>query len=190
MRLALAGLLVASAGCSAQLKYVERWPLAAPAQRAVRLEVLDSRPADQGGDNPRQVGVARGGYGNPVPFENDDPHELTRLVTQATADALHGAGLDAAAQAPLTLRAKVLRFWIDGYVGYAAHAEVQYDLLDASGAPLWTQKCEGHEAGAVFSYGAASDLLSAALAHLASDANARFKEDAFQRTFGAAAAPP
>ncbi|MBL8957504.1 MAG: hypothetical protein JNK82_42415 [Myxococcaceae bacterium] len=167
-------------GCAAQLKYVDRWPLKEAAARAVRIDVTDERPADQGGDNPKAVGIARGGYGNPTPFENDDPLQLTRLVRQATADALHGAGVDAADGATWVLRARVLKFWMDGYVGYAADAEVQYDLVSPAGGVVWSQRAKGHEAGAVFSFGAASDLLSAALAHLASDANAQFRRDEFK----------
>ncbi len=177
-------LFVFLTGCTAQLKYVDRWPLQQAAARSVRVDVTDERPADQGGENPRQVGIARGGYGNPVPFENDDPLQLTRLVKQATVDALHGAGVDAADAAPFVLRARMLRFWMDGYVGYSAEAEVQYDLVSAAGAVVWTQRAKGSEAGAVFSYGAASDLLSAALAHLASDANAQFRRDEFQKAIG------
>jgi len=180
-------LLVFLSGCAAQLRYVEKWPLKQPAARTVRVDVSDERPPDQGGDNPRQVGIARGGYGNPVPFENDDPLQLTKIIKQATVDALHGAGVEAAEQAPFVLRARMRRFWMDGYVAYSAESEVHYELLGAAGTVVWSQTAKGNAAGAVFSYGAASDLLNEAVDHLASFANAQFRRDEFQKALAGAA---
>ncbi len=173
-------LLLVLSGCAANITYAPRWPLAAPATRFVSLDVVNARPPDEGGDNPRQVGIARGGYGNPTPFEQEKPDDLTRLIREATVDALHGAGLEEQGTSNNRLRARILKFWMDGYVGYAAHVTIEYSLLDPTGNPLWTQKVEGHEAGSVFSYSAASGLLTAALAHAASQATAQFKEPAFQ----------
>lgn len=167
-------------GCAANITYTPRWPLTAAATRAVSLDVVNARPPDEGGDNARQVGIARGGYGNPTAFEQETPEDLTRLVREATVDALHGAGLEERGTSNHRLRARILTFWMDGYVGYAAHVVVEYALVDATGNPLWTQKAEGHEAGSVFSYSAASGLLTAALAHMASQATTQFKEPAFQ----------
>ena len=180
----LAALCALTTGCGATLKYAERWKPEAPLQASVLLEVVDQRPEDEGAKNPRQVGIVRGGYGNPAPFEVAEKTLVIETVRKALVDALHGAGVEASLKAPLTLKAKLTRFWMDGYVGYSAQVEVQLELVDAVGVTLWSQKVEGHEAGAVFSFGAASELLNTALAHLASDANARFKEEAFQRFLG------
>lgn len=180
----LAALCLLTAGCGASLKYTERWKPNAPLAPSVALEVVDQRPEDEGARNPRQVGIVRGGYGNPAPFEVPEKTLVTETVRKALVDALHGAGVEASLKAPLTLKGKLTRFWMDGYVGYAAQVEVQLELVDSVGVTLWSQKVEGHEAGAVFSFGAASELLNVALDHLASDANARFKEDAFQRFLG------
>jgi hypothetical protein len=175
----LAALLLS--GCAANLHYTPQWPLAAPAAKFARIEVVNARPPNKGGDDPRAVGIARGGYGNPVTFRQDDPKDLERLIREATRDALHGAGLDEQPEAGNRLVARVLHFWMDGYVGYAASIEIEYSLLDASGTAIWSEKMTGHEAGAVLSYGAASDLLSRALADLASNATAKFRESTFQR---------
>lgn len=183
IRLALPLMLLAS-GCAAALKYKERWKPDAPPPRVVNLEVIDARPEDQGGEEPQQVGIVRGGYGNPAAFMSEEPAQPLETVRRALVDALHGAGVEASLKAPMTLRAKLTRFWLDGYVGYAATVEVDLGLFAADGTPVWTQKVTGNEAGAVFSYGAASALLNTALEHLASDANARFREDGFQQALG------
>jgi hypothetical protein len=56
------------------------------------------------------------------------------------------------------------------------------DIRSEEGASggRYAAEVEGHEAGSVFSYSAASGLLTAALAHAASQATAQFKEPAFQ----------
>jgi hypothetical protein len=182
-RLALPLMLLAS-GCAAALKYNERWKPDAPLPRVVNLEVVDARPEDQGGKDPQQVGIVRGGYGNPAAFLAEDRGLPIEMVRRALVDALHGAGVDTSLKAPMTLRAKLTRYWMDGYVGYAATVEVDLGLFTADETLVWTQKVIGNEAGAVFSYGAASALLNTALEHLASDANARFREDGFQRALG------
>lgn len=185
MRYALAlPLLALASGCLATVKYTERWKPSAPLPGSVNLELIDQRPEDQGLKNPRQVGIVRGGYGNPAPFEIAEETRLVELVRRALVDALHGAGVEASLKNPLTLKATLLRFWLDGYVGYTADAEVLLELVDAAGVTLWSQKVEGHEAGAVFSLGAASELLNVTLVHLASDANDAFNDESFQRFLG------
>jgi hypothetical protein len=167
-------------GCAADLQYTPRWTLTQEATKFTSIEVVNARPPNRGGDDPRAVGIARGGYGNPMTFRQDDPKDLERLITEATTDALHAAGLDAKADAKNKLVARVLTFWMDGYVGYSAQIEIEYAIIDETGTEKWSQKITGHEAGAVMSFGALSDLMSRALADLASNATQKFKENEFQ----------
>lgn len=178
MRLVPVCLLLA--GCAANVTYAPRWPLAAPAARFVSLDVVDARPKDFGGADPRQVGIARGGAGTATPLLQPDAEDLVRLVRAATVDALHAAGLDERGTSNDRLRARIRAFWIDGYTGHAATVVLEYALLDPTGNPRWTQQVEGVEAGSAFSASAASGLLAAALARAASEASERFKDPAFQ----------
>ncbi len=183
LRLALPLMLLAS-GCAAALKYNERWKPEAPLPRVVNLDVIDARPEDQGGKDPQQVGIMRGSYGNRAAFMAEDPGLPVEMARRALVDALHGAGVEASLKAPMTLRAKLTRYWMDGYVGSGATVEVDLGLFAADGSPVWTQKVTGDEGGPVPSYGAASAVLNTALEHLATDANARFREDGFQQALG------
>ena len=143
------------------------------------MEFVNARPPNQGGDDTRAVGIARGGYGNPMTFRQSDPADLPRLIQEATADALKSAGVELKPNAGNHLVARVLQFWMDGYVGYTAWVEVEYSIVDPSGQPLWKEQVVGRQGGAVLSFGAASDLLSSALANMAREAAAKFGDPAF-----------
>lgn len=166
-------------GCAAHLTYTPRYPLAGPPLKEVSLEVLNERPPHQGGDDVRAVGIARGGYGNPMRFREQSPDAVPRLVTEATVDALHAVGVGVHPGAPNRLRARLLTLWMDGYIGYGANVVIEYALLDAENRVLWTQRAQGAEGGAVFSFGAASELISQALANAAGSAVALFRDPAF-----------
>lgn len=168
-------------GCAANVHYTPmRSKVDAPPAKFVQLEVVNARPPRQGGDDTRAVGIARGGYGNPMTFRQNDPGDLLRLVREASEDALKHSGVGARPGTGSRLIARILRFWMDGYVGYGADVEVEYVLTDATGKPAWSAHANGKAGGAVFSFGAASDLLSTALAEMASEATAQFRSAPFQ----------
>lgn len=181
MKTTLLALSLLVVGCAAQVRYVPQSPagVAEPA-KFVRLEVVDARPAGQGGDDPRAVGIVRGGYGNPMTFRQPLPADVTRLVHEASADALRGASVSVRPDATTRVVARVLRFWMDGYVGYGAHVEVEYLIVDDGKLPRWGARARGDASGAIFTFGAASRLLSTALAQLASNAVPQFRSPTFQ----------
>jgi hypothetical protein len=172
-------LALLATSCAAQIQYDPQFQSAVPPTKFAKIEFVNARPPNQGGEDTRAVGIARGGYGNPMTFRQGDPNDLPRLIEVATGDALRSAGVDVKPDATNKLVAKVLQFWMDGYVGYTAWVEVEYSIVDAAGEAVWKQQVQGRQGGAVLSFGAASDLLSQALANMAREAAAKFQDPAF-----------
>ena len=133
---------------------------AAPAPaKTVALQVLDERPADQGGSDKKVVGQVRGNYGIPSALVDSNPNVVVDTVSQATADALAQSGVGVGADGP-TLTGTVKHYWLDGFTGYKGTITVAYVLADASGKSVWSKELSG-------SSGGARDLLDAlAVAHV------------------------
>jgi hypothetical protein len=112
-----------------------------PALRAkVFVQVVDQRPPDRGGLDPRRVGWVRGNYGIPKPMRVAE-NTVSRNVWMATADALAQLGIGASA-GPNKLLATVLEFWEDGVGGSGSHVRVRYQLFDAAGRERWAATVE------------------------------------------------
>jgi hypothetical protein len=173
-------LVVLGNGCAAGIQYVPSVATpVAPPSRFVRLTVVEARPPGKGGDDPRQVGIVRGGYGNPMAFRQPDPNDVVRLVREASEDALRRAGVGVRADAPTEVVARVTRFWMDGYVGYGAEVEVEF-LITQAGQLAFGTRAMGSASGVVLSFGRASGLLGEALAHMADQAALQFTTPPFQ----------
>ncbi len=78
------------------------------------------------------------------------------------------------------LVARILWFWMDGYIGYSARIEVEYTLADSNGATVWSQRVKGQLGRTVLTTSAWSRLLSDTLAYLAREAAKQFQDEAFQ----------
>jgi hypothetical protein len=168
---------------SLHVAYAPSSAAAAPATgTAVKLKVVDARPADQGGEDKAVVGQVRSGVGIPNAMKDSDPNAVTRTVTEATSDALRQAGV-AGGKGDKTLVATVKEFWMDGYAGYKGKVVVDYALQDGSGATLWQKTLTGSDGAALVmksSYGMTEDIFKKALANLATSAATEFQTAEFQ----------
>jgi hypothetical protein len=182
----LIGLLLACiAGCSFDAKIAYRPMPARPERPAavIKLVVEDQREPSRGGNNKADVGVIRGGYGNPFGVHESGPERVAQLVKEATTDALQQAGVAAQAEGSRTLVATVKGFWVDGYAGVKAVVEVDCVLKDAQGNTLWSAFVKGASGGMVWIVGGsiAEQTLGKALADYAARAAEEFKSAPFQR---------
>jgi hypothetical protein len=168
-------------GCSAAIRYVpEAAPPTALPAKMVRLTVIEARAPDKGGGDLSLVGTVRGGYGNPFPFREKEPAAVVRLVKEASQDALLRAGVGVRDDAPIEVVARIVRFWMDGYVGYEGSVEVEYLLVNGARQVAWGTRVVGTRSGVVLSYGAGSKLLGEALSQMATQASAQFGSPQFQ----------
>jgi len=149
----------------------------------VALKVVDGREPEHGGTNTAEVGRVRGGYGNPFPLFDTDPHKVSQLVRDATTDALSHARVSVQPGSPRVLVATVKTFWLDGYVGYKAAVDVECQLQDLQGTVLWTATIGGAAGGtAGWSLtGFVASTYQTALANYAENALVQFNTPAFQK---------
>ena len=193
-------LVLAAAGTACRhrerfdIQYVPSAPAPTPTFRAtVFVQVVDRRPPDRGGIDPRRVGWTRGNYNIPKRLRVAE-NTVARNVWMATVDALGQLGIGAGA-GPYQLLATVLEFWEDGIGGTGSHVAVRYQLLDPSGRERWSATVESGSSArgdpsppAVApsvndgSYG----LFDYALAVLAARARAEFAAAAFQQAIARA----
>jgi hypothetical protein len=179
---ALAASAAATTGCSSQVRYASLLTApTAPPERHVRLEVTEARPPAEGGGDPALVGTVRGGYGNPAGLRDDDSSAVVSVTTHALTDALASRGIGVRPDAPLAVSARVVRFWMDGYVGYSAGVVVDLALVDGGGGVRWSGRAAGNTDGVVFSYAAASKLLSRAASEMGRSAAAQLAGPAFEQ---------
>src|SRR5262245_44075338 len=118
--------------------HVPTGPPAPVLRTAVFLQVVDQRPPDRGGLDPRRVGWMQGRYGIPR-HANVPANTVSRNVWSATADALAQLGLGAGG-GPNKLLATVLEFWNDP--GAGNRVAVRYQLIDAHGRERWAVTIE------------------------------------------------
>jgi hypothetical protein len=154
----------------------------------VAVTVIDKRPADKGGDDKSEIGRVRGGFGNPFPVYESSQHEVTRLVTEATTDALRVAGFGTASNAPRRVVATITEFWIDGYMGYESGVKVDLALQDTQGDVLWTGTAEGGAGGVAWwtPTGHIPDMFDRSLQQYAGQAADLFRSAAFRDGFSRA----
>jgi hypothetical protein len=176
--------LVMVVGCGGmEIKYKPTTAAGAPLKSGVALKVAETRPADKGGSETNIVGKVRSGVGIPQSMADKHPDVAPHTVSDATADALKFAGVAVQPGGPKTLMATVTEYWMDGYMGYVARISVQYQLVDASGRPLWTAEIKGAGGGTnMFSSPRSMTLtlFQKALAELAQHAGEAFATPAFQ----------
>jgi hypothetical protein len=183
---AFLGSLALLASCSTSIAYKPIGGTApAPAQTLV-LQVVDQRPADQGGSERNVVGKVRGSYGIPASVTDANANVVLDTVSQATADALAQSGVGVGT-GNRTLVGTVKHYWMDGFQGYKGTITVAYELRDASGNVLWSKELSGGSGGAlIFKSGVSmtQDIFAAALTELAKKAATEFKSEEFQKALG------
>lgn len=171
------------AGCATSIAYKPMGGTPPAAANTVALKVVDERPADHGGSDKKVVGKVRGSYGIPASVADSNPNIVIDTVSQATADGLAQSGVGVGTGGR-TLVATVKHYWMDGMTAYRGTVTVQYALLDASGASVWSKEISGGSGGALVFKSASSmtqDIFGAALSDLASKAAAEFKSPEFQK---------
>ncbi|MFT6398130.1 MAG: hypothetical protein ACJAYU_002885 [Bradymonadia bacterium] len=140
LRLSVLTAFLSLGGCyTVAVEYFPMHALTDQAPPTVRLEIVDSRPEDQGRGDGRMIGQYRGSFGIPNRVENGEGGVMPSTVSAATADALAGAGVLVTADAPIVLRATVLQFWSDGMVRVGSWVEVRYELVESG----WETTVEG-----------------------------------------------
>jgi hypothetical protein len=173
------------AGCGGvQIQYKPLGTPAAQAKSNVGLQVVDARPADQGGGNKKQIGQVRSGLGIPSGIEDKQDDVAPRTVRDATADALAHAGVGVKDGGGKTLVSTIKSYWMDGYVGYKTTITIHYDLKDAAGKSLWNRDIDGGSGGSnafSSSKSMAQDMFERALDDLATHAAEQFNSAEFQR---------
>jgi hypothetical protein len=185
--LLIGALLVGACSSNPQIKYSASNPASAVAKTTVGLKVNDLRAADKGGTEHARVGQVRSGFGIPSGLDDASPDVAPRTVTEATSDALRGAGIGVQAGGGKVLAASIKEFWMDGYMGYAASVVINYQLLDPSGKELWAAEVKGGAGGTPMFKSAKSlteDLFQQALGELATKAGEQFRSAAFQQALG------
>jgi hypothetical protein len=171
------------AGCSSSIAYKPIGGSAPEAAHTVTLNVLDERPADQGGADRRMVGQVRDSYGMAASLIDSNPDVVIDTVTQATSDALAQAGVGVGT-GEHTLVGTVQHFWVEGATVYEGTVTVSYALLDASGTAAWTKEISASSGGTpVFKSASAMtrDIFEAALKDLAKQAAAAFQSAELQQ---------
>lgn len=181
--LLVTSLLFAATGCAKlHVAYSPANAPAAPATGvAVKVQIADARPADNGGSEPENVGQIRSGVGIPSDLSDSDPQVVTRTVHEATTDALKHAGVGEAGSGK-TLVATVKEFWMDGYMGYKGSVTVEYALRDAAGKTLWTASVTGTDGGSNAmrsAYSMTEEIFEKALAEVSANATKAFQSPEF-----------
>jgi hypothetical protein len=175
--------LILIAGCSTSIAYKPMGGTPPAAAKTVTLKVTDERPADHGGSDKKVVGKVRGSYGIPASVTDSNPNIVVDTVSQATADALAQSGVGVGPGGG-TLVGTVKSYWMDGFAGYKGTITVQYALLDASGASVWSKEVSGGSGGALVFKSASSmtqDIFGVALSDLAKKAAVEFQSPEFQK---------
>jgi uncharacterized lipoprotein YajG len=97
---------------------------------------------DQRDDRSNEIGVIRGGFGNPLKTVYSD-QPVPQTVAAAFTAALQARGLAASGPAPFRLQVVVHQLYADKYHRAEAHADFGLTLSDArTGRPLYSDEAK------------------------------------------------
>ncbi len=137
-------------GCSITLGYT-RPEIKMAGGKPIVLRVMDTRPANEGGEAPDLVGNARNSYGMPYPIEAKGTPPL-EIITDLVSDSLRSAGYDPVEEGkdlPI-LNVSITNMWFDGYLYYSVILDMNLELKDSSSSKIIWNTSVGSSRGTGF----------------------------------------
>jgi uncharacterized lipoprotein YajG len=142
LSLAVAGAtLLMLLGCSTSVAFTRAtYSAAAEKKGALSIQVIDARPAENGGTEPNRMGTVRGGYGNPFKVNTESGKTMAEEVKLTVAQALKQSGYSLVDGNAPTVKVIINKFWCDGLMGYRIDVDVTVQVLDAGNSVVLFDK--------------------------------------------------